>query len=152
MRHDGVYVDGKYVELEVALPDLLAGKEMILGDNYSFLSPDELATIVPIPEVTIMPTKRDLDYAGMTTDDLIFWAFLWAEYAAVHGLSEEQRADVALIEQLIAERQSVKSNILKLVTEFVFDGEPTLTPVELIQLPPQSILFPSAEVDTNDEL
>lgn len=80
--------NGRYVELEMTWWE----------------SEPELATIVPIPEAYITPTRRDLDYAGMSLDDLAFWGDLWRKYAAVHGLDEQQRADLALIEGLLVER------------------------------------------------
>jgi hypothetical protein len=79
--------NGRYVELEMTWWE----------------SEPELATIIPIPEAYITPTRLDLDYAGMSLDDLVFWAWWWREHAAVHGLNEQQRADLALIEGLLLE-------------------------------------------------
>lgn len=88
MSRVGVWDNGRYVELEMTW----------------WGSEDELATIIPIPEAYITPTRRDLDYAGMLLDDLVFWVGLWRDYAKVHGLDEQQRADVRLIWRLIWQR------------------------------------------------
>lgn len=75
-------------------------------ENTWWEGEDELATIIPIPEALITPTRKDLDYAGMLLDDLVFWAGLWRDYAKVHGLDDQQRADVRLIWKLIWQRIS----------------------------------------------
>jgi hypothetical protein len=73
---------------------------------------DELATIIPIPEAVLMPTRTDLDYARMSIEDLLFWADAWRKYAVVRGLDEQQRADVALIWQTLRNRIKAKKTIV----------------------------------------